>query len=875
MRVAVLHTPNLFLDKFLHKFTLNENNNIMRFLILVTSLFWCSTIFSQGSGSITYPYNPDGNGDEIIASPDLLDVLSVYGGEFTPTEILIDGETLGDYLLNINSLIEAFSTGSSDGEFLRWNEDAQQWQPELILQNLEVSEISVNDDAYFFSGVVFTDDVAFNGNIVTFNSQVAFADAINFTNDVQVFGDLNLYEGLYVSDTAHISNLHVIEPALFDASVTMNQNVTLKNEVSVTGQTVFDIKINQDSIQSAHPNQNAQNIIDTYPVLIKGSKQGLAINLEPSLSSNVPEDYQSHRGNNYISFWRDDQQTGRIEAMGTSDLSMTGLTNIFAQILQAVPTYMTGVAASVNPFDSGYGNRSMSGVDLSTFITLESGSLPAADLNVGSLPSLTSGSLPASSLNTGSLPSLSFSEGSLPSLGFDGIIPYLNAGSLPSSSLDAGSLPSLSFSAGSFPSLLQGSLPSLAFQSGSLPTIEFNSFESILGDITNPIGTSVMLEYNSLIDDLAVPPSQSNRNSAINHWENIKTTMVNSGIYNEEDVYNYDSQVFSDFTLDVTTQVIECMEEYAHFTLSFYGIADPQDIANDVISMITRTSTLIMYMGYQEENLGVAYESGSGDYAEWLLKANPDEIIKHGEVVGVVGGKISKTFDNAKKFMVVSTSPIVLGNMPESKEIEKISEKIAFMGQVPVNVIGKVEIGDYILPSGQKDGLAIAVHPVNMKAKDYQRIVGVAWSESHSDKYVNMINTAVGINQNDMSSIINQMQLTLNKVQASVQSLDPNYMPDVYDVSSIYDDHILDVTTNSVAASHPSKLKNYYQLKSNSQSQEFKVEDLKLAIKELIGVDVKDYPMIDYIISNPDKREELNHYFTMGINTLSPLAKTH
>ena len=214
----------------------------MRFLILVTSLFWCSTIFSQGSGSITYPYNPDGNGDEIIASPDLLDVLSVYGGEFTPTEILIDGETLGDYLLNINALIEALSTGSADGEFLRWNEDAQQWQPELILQNLEVSEISVNDDAYFFSGVVFTDDVAFNGNIVTFNSQVAFADAINFTNDVQVFGDLNLYEGLYVSDTAHISNLHVIEPALFDASVTMNQNVTLKNEVSVTGQTVFDIK---------------------------------------------------------------------------------------------------------------------------------------------------------------------------------------------------------------------------------------------------------------------------------------------------------------------------------------------------------------------------------------------------------------------------------------------------------------------------------------------------------------------------------------------------------------------------------------------------------------------------------------------------------
>jgi len=36
-----------------------------------------------------------------------------------------------------------------------------------------------------------------------------------------------------------------------------------------------------------------------------------------------------------------------------------------------------------------------------------------------------------------------------------------------------------------------------------------------------------------------------------------------------------------------------------------------------------------------------------------------------------------------------------------------------------VKVIGEVEIGDYILPSGQGDGVAIAIHPSKMLARDY------------------------------------------------------------------------------------------------------------------------------------------------------------
>jgi hypothetical protein len=55
--------------------------------------------------TLTYPYNPDGNDDGAIASPDLLDILGVYGNAFTPTEILIDGAGLAEVINQIQAII--------------------------------------------------------------------------------------------------------------------------------------------------------------------------------------------------------------------------------------------------------------------------------------------------------------------------------------------------------------------------------------------------------------------------------------------------------------------------------------------------------------------------------------------------------------------------------------------------------------------------------------------------------------------------------------------------------------------------------------------------------------------------------------------------
>jgi len=44
--------------------------------------------------SVTLPYNPDANPDSAIGAPDLLGLLPIFGGFFTPEEVLIDGTAL-------------------------------------------------------------------------------------------------------------------------------------------------------------------------------------------------------------------------------------------------------------------------------------------------------------------------------------------------------------------------------------------------------------------------------------------------------------------------------------------------------------------------------------------------------------------------------------------------------------------------------------------------------------------------------------------------------------------------------------------------------------------------------------------------------------
>ena len=172
---------------------------------------------------------------------------------------------------------------------------------------------------------------------------------------------------------------------------------------------------------------------------------------------------------------------------------------------------------------------------------------------------------------------------------------------------------------------------------------------------------------------------------------------------------------------------------------------------------------------YYVDTYGIYFKSGGADYAEYLERQDHSEILRKGDIVGVVGGKISRKTEGADHIMVVSTDPIVLGNMPDESRTA-FYEKVAFLGQVPVRVVGEVHVGDYILPSGNQDGLGIGKSPEEMEIDDYANILGVAWEESRTP-VMNLINVAVGLNANDVSTQLKKQDDRINRLETQLSSL--------------------------------------------------------------------------------------------------------
>ncbi len=145
-------------------------------------------------------------------------------------------------------------------------------------------------------------------------------------------------------------------------------------------------------------------------------------------------------------------------------------------------------------------------------------------------------------------------------------------------------------------------------------------------------------------------------------------------------------------------------------------------------------------------NGGVSYTSPGSDYAEYLPVLDQSEIFQPGDVVGIYHGHISKQTKNADRVMVITDQAAVLGNSPVHKSDDiaiHTHETVSFVGQVQTSVLGPVHSGDWIVASGNGDGLGIAVNTSDIKL--YHQIIGQAW-ESSTLNGIKRINTAVGIN---------------------------------------------------------------------------------------------------------------------------------
>ena len=187
-------------------------------------------------------------------------------------------------------------------------------------------------------------------------------------------------------------------------------------------------------------------------------------------------------------------------------------------------------------------------------------------------------------------------------------------------------------------------------------------------------------------------------------------------------------------------------------------------------------------------------------------------------------------------------------------------EKIAFMGQAPVKVVGEVKRGDYIIPSGKGDGLAIAVAPENMKTKDFARIIGISWGESDGKKMFEYVNTAVGINTNDLVATVDRMQQILNEMQYAIKQVNPDYSPQFFDVDE----------NNLVQNGQTSPT---YQNINQLAAQQMGIDENTSFAEAMTsiqnytamhGINLGDYPYILDVMNNPQDQElaqqMLDHY---------------
>jgi hypothetical protein len=142
-----------------------------------------------------------------------------------------------------------------------------------------------------------------------------------------------------------------------------------------------------------------------------------------------------------------------------------------------------------------------------------------------------------------------------------------------------------------------------------------------------------------------------------------------------------------------------------------------------------------------------------------MLKAAGCGIIAKGDVCGVDReGKLTRTWADAISFVVKSTDPTLVGGdtwaahlppRPEQGEDEAAAtfasrltewetaleqarlcvDRIAFCGQVPCNVSGDFEVGDYIVAAQDGDGIkAVAMKLDDMTLAQYARRVGKVWA---------------------------------------------------------------------------------------------------------------------------------------------------
>lgn len=199
------------------------------------------------------------------------------------------------------------------------------------------------------------------------------------------------------------------------------------------------------------------------------------------------------------------------------------------------------------------------------------------------------------------------------------------------------------------------------------------------------------------------------------------------------------------------------------------NIGTPLLIAEEAANL----ALLLFWIAYLQITRGVSYGSGSCDYAEYVPKYYPEEIILPGSVVGIKNGMVTQKTSECDgcQFFIISTSPIIKGNMPEQETDIVNMALVAMLGQVKSRVVGPVKLGDYLIPSGKQDGSSRAVSPADIQPSQLSQVLGVVWEVESSVFDYTIVNVAVGMHMNIAGQHIQKLESRVTKLERQMEQL--------------------------------------------------------------------------------------------------------
>ncbi len=164
--------------------------------------------------------------------------------------------------------------------------------------------------------------------------------------------------------------------------------------------------------------------------------------------------------------------------------------------------------------------------------------------------------------------------------------------------------------------------------------------------------------------------------------------------------------------------------------LELTNVTEPNRF-NSYISFMHSTGTIGNIQG--DGNGGVEFVGSTADFAEFFLKANPEQEFTDGTVVGLDAGEVVALDAESEPdtVLVVSTAPLVTGNRPIDEGERDAYVKLSLVGQVPVRVSASVGHGDVLV--ADDDGTAI---PRPDCAEAGRPVVGMALAEAEAGEEV-------------------------------------------------------------------------------------------------------------------------------------------